>query len=140
MNDFRVHSDLIACRINCKVEEITSIISSLRRLIERQEGTFIVRGLPTDNVEFGMFYTNENKINDIVAYAYAYVPRIGYIMEIQIGHPLASLTFSINSLMRDYKLKYEYMSSTRELKDRIWSFYNKNKKELIETANKSINL
>lgn len=96
-NSFKVNSDFMAFRVPVlNVNNILTITSIIESIVLQNNGYFFNRN---DTVK-------DNKIVDIVNYAFCYIPSIGYIIELQIGHPIASYVFTIDSGKRDYKPEY----------------------------------
>lgn len=93
---FKVNSDLCAVQFRTyDIKSIKSIMTELQRRIIAEEGIFQIRNSIEDA---------NNNFTDIIQYAFAYVPSIGYIIEIQVGHPFAMYTFKVDSLIRDKRI------------------------------------
>jgi hypothetical protein len=99
-NYFKVVGDLVAVRLHCDVSEITKKIDLIREIVLQNGGQFHIRGA-SEARPYGFCLNADNKFSDITQYAYAYLEQIGYPIELQIGHPFASHTFSIDSALRD---------------------------------------
>lgn len=91
--EFKIHSDFIAFYV--KVSEITNIAAVVEYIANKtlkEGGVYHIRNS----------ITNDNGIIvDIVQFIYAYIPSIGYVMEFQVGHPLARYVFSVDSAIRE---------------------------------------
>ena len=82
---FKVNSDLCAIQIpTYDVYKIKHIMKDIRQIVSIED---------TNGVML-----------DIIQYAFAYIPSIGYMIEIQVGHPFAMYTFKIDSIIRDKRL------------------------------------
>jgi hypothetical protein len=93
---FKVNSDLCALRFETyDVTEIKHIMEVLRKKVEEEQGFFYIR----NSIEDG-----EGNLTDIIQYAFAFIPRIGHIVELQVGHPFAVYTFTVDSIIRDKRL------------------------------------
>jgi len=93
---FKVNSDLCAIQIpTYDIYKIKNIMKDIRQIVMEETGLFHIRNSIED--------TNGN-IQDIIQYAFAYIPSIGYIIEIQVGHPFAMYTFKVDSKIRDLRL------------------------------------
>jgi hypothetical protein len=93
---FKVNSDLCAVRLpTYDIASISSHMVEIRKRVLEEEGLFYLR----NNIMDGQTVT------DIIQYAFVYIPRIGYIAEIQVGHPFAIYTFTIDSIIRDKRLE-----------------------------------
>lgn len=68
--------------------------------------------------------------DDIVAVMYVYLPDIGYIAELQLGHPFCFYVFRIDSKLRDIRNGDQY---TIDLWDH--DFYNTIKAEIYKDNN-----
>jgi hypothetical protein len=94
---FKVNSDLCAVRFpTYDIYRIKHIMKELRQRVIDEEGIFVVRNSIEDD---------NGVMKDIIQYAFAYVPSIGYIIEIQVGHPFAMYTFTVDSKIRDMRLE-----------------------------------
>lgn len=137
-NYFKVLSDLLAVRIHCDVTMIAGIIGRLQEIFGQRGSQIYLRGVSHDQ-PLGSFFTllsapGDKKLSkvdrylDIVQYLYVYDPIMGYLIEIQVGHPFAGLTFEIDSALRDNK--------DCGLID-LWSdgFYGHVKQHILEKAN-----
>lgn len=96
---FKVNSDLCAIRVpTYNVSLIKPIMNELQKRVASFNGEFYIR----NNIE-----DSEGNCTDIIQYAFAYIPIIGYIVEIQVGHPFAMYTFTVDSIIRDKRLQKE---------------------------------
>ena len=106
---FKVNSDLCAVQFRTyDIKNIKSIMTELQRRIIAEEGIFQIRNSIEDA---------NNNLTDIIQYAFAYVPSIGYIIEIQVGHPFAMLTFKIDSMIRDKRIEGSSLEGIVDLWD-----------------------
>lgn len=93
---FKVNSDLCALRFETyDVHEIKHIMEELRKKVEGEQGFFYIRNSIEDE---------NGNLKDIIQYAFAFIPHIGYIVELQVGHPFAMYTFTVDSIIRDKRL------------------------------------
>jgi hypothetical protein len=93
---FKVNSDLCAVRFpTYDIYRIRHIMKEIRQRVIDEEGIFVIRNSIEDD---------NGVMKDIIQYAFAYIPSIGYVIEIQVGHPFAMYTFKIDSKIRDMKL------------------------------------
>ncbi|MBA3236958.1 MAG: hypothetical protein H0T62_01230 [Parachlamydiaceae bacterium] len=99
-NYFKVVSDLVAARIFCNVNEIQPKIDQFRKIVLENHGQMHVRGA-SDERPYGFFMNSEKEYTDITQYIYIFLEKVGYPIEIQIGHEFAAYTFSIDSALRD---------------------------------------
>jgi hypothetical protein len=91
---YKVNSDFSAFRIQVEPAQIAHTMKLVQEVTERAGGRLFIRNpIEKDGV-----------LQDIVQYAFAYIPEIGYVTEFQVGHPFASYTFTLDSLIRDRKL------------------------------------
>jgi hypothetical protein len=105
---FKVNSDLVAFRFpTYTISEIPLIMNTLKQLFEAEGGSFRIRNGITNQ---------EGKFTDIVQYAFGYIPTLGFVVELQVGHPFASFTFTRDSQIRDLRTRGE---STTHLLD-MW--------------------
>lgn len=106
---FKVNSDLCAVRFpTYDIYRIKHIMKELRQRVIDEEGIFVIR----NNIE------DENGVmTDIIQYAFAYIPSIGYVIEIQVGHPFAMYTFTIDSKIRDMRLEGKAVDDIVDLWD-----------------------
>lgn len=123
---FKVVCDLTAVRVSCPVEEIKTKLEILSDIVRDNEGFIFVRD---------PLFIDGGVYRDIIQYVYIYIPEIGYITEVQIGHPMAMLTFSLDSKKRSW------ISSNKEGKYPgidLWhdGFYDKFKCYLLAKANR----
>jgi len=97
--NYKVLSDFVAVRLNCKLEEIASKIEIIRAIVLEKGGSLYVRRswLSPDQAAFH----DGKKFTDITQYVYAYLPEVGYPIEFQIGHIFAAHTFTMDSALRD---------------------------------------
>ena len=106
---FKVLCDFLAYRINCNITDIPSKIDVLRDIVSSNDGKIYVRGEQNNDYGYCLEPIDQNFPSgfterlfvDITQYVYVYLPEIGYIIEFQIGHPFAALTFTIDSALRD---------------------------------------
>lgn len=106
---FKVNSDLCAVRFpTYDINKIAKLMNEIRQRVIDQEGIFRIRNSITDA---------DNNINDIIQYAFAYVPSIGYVIEIQVGHPFAMYTFKVDSVIRDKRIDGESLDGIVDLWD-----------------------
>lgn len=125
---FKVNSDLSAVRIpTYNIHEIKTIMLELQKRITNAGGSFYIRNAIEDS---------EGKPADIVQYAFAFVPVIGYVVEIQVGHPFAIHTFTIDSIIRDKRLNGESLDGIVDLWDN--DFYTFVKSVIISGTHTSI--
>lgn len=95
---FKVNSDLCGFQFEVpNVKMIKHIMNWIQMDVTDAGGMFFIR----NSIE------TDGKLMDIILYAFAYVPSIGYIAEIQVGHPFAMYTFARDSLLRDKRLNNE---------------------------------
>jgi hypothetical protein len=121
---FKVNSDLCGFRFTTfDVSQIKAIMGSIEECITNVGGLFFVR----NSIE-----TVEGKLNDITQCAFAFVPSIGYIAEIQVGHPFAMYTFTQDSIIRDMRLA---KVSTEGIVD-LWDndFYGRVKAKILDPS------
>ncbi|BDA42459.1 hypothetical protein COCOBI_03-3490 [Coccomyxa sp. Obi] len=90
---FKAHSDFLAFRINVEVSDIASTVAKISARVAAHEGYSHVRNAIHD--------PDEGRLTDIVQYMFAYVPEVGHVVELQVGHPLAAFTFARDSVLRD---------------------------------------
>ena len=123
---FKVLSDFVAGRIHCNVNEIPFILDKITQIVDSHNGVYYIKGSTTDQPYGGC--QKDGKYTDITQYIYVYIEEIGYIVEFQVGHEFAALTFSIDSELRDNK--------NSDVVD-LWTddFYNKVKTYLLLQAN-----
>lgn len=98
---FKVLSDFIAGRIHCEVREIPGMVDKIKSIVNDHNGTYYVKGSNEEH-PYG-WCKRDGKYTDITQYIYVYIEEIGYPIELQIGHEFASLTFTIDSALRDDK-------------------------------------
>lgn len=99
-SQFKVNSDFIAARMLVQNPAyIMDVYERLRYNINARGGQCILRNTIIASVN------SKPQVQDIVAYAFATIPESDYICEIQIGHPFAFVTFTIDSIIRDLKNK-----------------------------------
>lgn len=101
-NFFKVVSDFVAVRVPCEVTEIQGKIDRIRDIVLANRGQMHIRGASTER-PYGFFMTQDKKYTDITQYVYVFLEKVGYPIEIQIGHQFASHTFTIDSALRDNK-------------------------------------
>lgn len=129
-NYFKVLSDFVAVRIHCDVNQLPAKIDRIREIVLANDSQMHVRGSSTER-PYG-FCTNPQtkEFTDITQYVYIFIEKIGYPVEIQIGHEFASHTFTIDSALRDDKTCG---------KVDLWNqnFYSEVKNYILEKANDS---
>lgn len=92
---FKVNSDLCAFQIpTTDLTNIDTIMETIEKNIKEAGGMFFIRN---------SIKNSDGNFADIIQFAFAYVPAIGYIAEIQVGHPFAMYTFKRDSLIRDMR-------------------------------------
>lgn len=126
-NYFKVVSDFVAIRLHCDVSEIQKKIDCVREIVIAHGGQIHVRGF--SNERFYGFFMNADKVYaDITQYVYVFMEKVGYPIEIQIGHKFASHTFTIDSALRENK---------ECGKVDLWNknFYSDVKKYILDKAN-----
>lgn len=101
-NFFKVVSDFVAGRIYCNVNEIQEKIDTIRNIVLAEKGQIHVRW-SSDEQPYGSFIKANKQYADITQYVYVFIEKIGYPIELQIGHKLAAHTFTIDSAIRDNK-------------------------------------
>lgn len=95
---FKVNSDLCGFKFEVdNVKMIKHVMDFVQMGVTNAGGMFFIR----NSIE------TDGKLTDIVMYAFAYVPSISYIAEIQVGHPFALYTFTRDSLLRDKRFNNE---------------------------------
>jgi hypothetical protein len=126
-NYFKVVSDFVAVRVPCEVTEIQGKIDRIREIVLANGGIMHVRGSSNER-PYGFFMTPEKKYADITQYVYVFLDKVGYPLELQIGHKFASHTFTIDSALRD--------NPTCGKVD-LWknNFYGDVKKHILDKAN-----
>lgn len=102
LNYFRVLSDFVACRLNCKVNDIQTNIEEIKKIVENHGGILQIKDANND-LPYGRFISKEGQYLDITQFVYIFMKNVGYPIEIQIGHPFASHTFSLDSELRNNK-------------------------------------
>jgi hypothetical protein len=106
---FKVNSDLCAVRFpTYDIYRIKHIMKELRQRVIDEEGTFVVRNSIEDD---------NGVMTDIIQYAFAYVPSVGYVIEIQVGHLFAMYTFTVDSRIRDMRLEGKSVDNIVDLWD-----------------------
>lgn len=123
-NYFKAVSELLAGRILCEVHEIASKCEAIEEVVKKEGGIFYYR---TFNPGESKSYIKEGKYVDIIQFVYVYLPKVDHIIEFQVGHPFAALTFTIDSALRDGKEGYVD----------LWTdgFYGEVKTEILKKAN-----
>jgi hypothetical protein len=120
---FKTNSDLCAFRfVTYDVSKIKQTMSLIEDSIKQAGGLFFIR----NSIE------TDGKLNDIVQFAFVFMPEIGYIAEIQVGHPFAMCTFHRDSAIRDKKIAGE---STDDIVD-LWdnNFYGHVKAKILDPS------
>lgn len=121
---FKVNSDLCAFQIVTKdVNKIKVIMNTIEKNVKQAGGMFFIR----NSIE-----NSDGKLNDIIQYAFAYVPAIGYIAEIQVGHPFVMYTFKRDSLIRDMRDANQSTSNIVDLWDN--NLYSLVKAKILEPS------
>jgi hypothetical protein len=100
IDDFKVVSDFMAGRVHCRVADIATVVDKLKQLASDSDGWCVVRGEGSDS--YGA-HKKDGTFKDIVQYAFMYLPELGHVAEFQVGHEMASVTFTIDSFLRDQK-------------------------------------
>lgn len=121
---FKTNSDLCGFRFETTdVYHIKPIMRTIQEAVLNAGGMFFIR----NSIE-----SPTGKVTDIIQYAFAYVSDIGYIAEIQVGHPFAMYTFTRDSLLRDMRLAGQ---STTGLVD-LWDndFYGTVKDKILNSS------
>ena len=113
VDHFKVVSDFMAGRVHCKVTEIEDTVNKFKKLASENDGWCVVRGDGNDT--YGAHKKN-GEFKNIVQYLFVYLPKMGHVTEIQIGHEFTGLTFTIDSFLRDNKDKF----SADQLPVKIW--------------------
>lgn len=100
-NLFGAGNDWMAARLYCRADFIVDTIVKFKEHVARIDPGAIVgvRG-ETDTNPYAHL-NNDGTIKDPFEYVYLYTPRLGYIVEIQIGEPAPLLCFEINSQRRN---------------------------------------
>ena len=126
-NYFKVVSDLVAARVHCNINEIQTKIDRIREIVLANDGQIHIRGSSNER-PYGFFMNSDKKYTDITQYIYIFLEKVGYPLEIQIGHEFASHTFTIDSALRD---------NPHCGKVDLWSksFYGMVKKYILDKAN-----
>lgn len=121
---FKVNSDLCAVQLVTEdIHTIKSVMQTIEANVGKAGGVFFIRNSIEDD---------NGTLLDIIQYAFAYVPAIGYIVEIQVGHPFAMYTFKRDSLIRDMRDANE---STEKIVD-LWdnNLYGLIKAKILQPA------
>ena len=106
---FKVNSDLCAVQFRTyDINSIKHIMTKLQQRVIDEEGIFQIRNSIEDA---------NNNFTDIIQYAFAYVPSIGYIIEIQVGHTFAMYTFKVDSSIRDKRIEGSSLEGIVDLWD-----------------------
>lgn len=121
---FKALSDLIGHRLKVQSpSEITKIIEIIKSAVESVGGCCHLRNSITGD---------DGNITDIVAYMFVYLPSIGHIAELQIGHPFAAYTFEMDSLIRDQKFGHNIFDFWSIPSDRKNCFYIEVKNKILK--------
>lgn len=91
-NSFKVLTDWIATRVPCPVNDIYPTYTRINKVVKNNGGVCHIKAHIVDD---------KKKMTDIVLFVYACVPKLGYVVEMQIGHPFAFVTFTLDSAKRD---------------------------------------
>lgn len=124
---FRPLSDWIAFRIHHNsLLEIKATIGKIQRIVAEHQGYMWIRG-QSEACPYGSHWDGKS-FQDITQYGYVFLPEVGYLIELQIGHPFASFTFARDSLLRDNPQCGEVD---------LWKdgFYNDVKQHILDLAN-----
>ena len=100
VNFFRVTNDICgASRVLCSAANIADEIDAMQEAVHAfdSNAVFYVRGSSKEKPH-GVHRNANGEVVDLIEYAYAYSTKIGYVVEIQFGEPLAFLCFEINSM------------------------------------------
>jgi hypothetical protein len=126
-NYFKIISDLMALRIYCDVVEIQKTIDVIKNVVFMNKGQIYIRG-SSKELPYGSFMDSNKEYVDIMQFIYIFIEKIGYPVEIQIGHKFAAYTFSIDSALRENK---------QCGKIDLWNknFYNIVKKYILDKTN-----
>lgn len=131
---FKVVSDLLAFRVNCSVTEIDEKLA----LIEKLENCVSYVRKSGNKV---CSYKNGTVYVDIVQYVYLYFEDIGFVTELQIGHPFATYSFEVYSSIREGGSQVDLWTDGFyvQVRDYILSATNKTipsctKEEILEKA------
>lgn len=120
---FKTNSDLCAFRFETPdVSQIMQTTSIIEEAVIEAGGLFFIR----NSIE------TDGKLNDIFLCAFAYVPSIGYIAEIQVGHPFAMYTFANDTVLRDKRLAGVSTDDIVELWDN--NFYGHVKSKILDPS------
>lgn len=96
---YKILSDFVAVRLNCKLEEIANKIEVIRAIVLEKGGFLYIRR-SWSSPDQPSFH-NGKKFTDIIQFVYAYLPEVGYPIEFQIGSIFAAHTFTIDCALRD---------------------------------------
>jgi hypothetical protein len=91
---FKVNTDLAAFRINTSVHEVSDTVKQIHDSVREHGGVSVSRNPIVDS---------NGVQTDIVDFLYVYLPSVEYLIEVQVGHPLAAYTFTQDSLLREAK-------------------------------------
>lgn len=116
-NYFKVVSDFAAATVYCSVNEIENTVAKFQDLAKTSGGWCAVRGLGQD--PYG-YHKKDGEFKDILQYLFVYLPEVGHVVEIQVGHPFARETFKRDSFLRDNKSKL----SEDQLPVDLWGDFN----------------
>jgi len=100
LNYFKVVSDFAAATVYSPVHEIENTVARFQDLAKVSGGWCAVRGLGQDS--YG-YHKKGAEFKDIVQYLFVYLPEVGHVVEIQLGHPFARETFKRDSFLRENK-------------------------------------
>lgn len=125
---FKVNSDLCAFQFKTEtVVDISNIMKVIHDTVKKNNGMFFIRNSIQDPIT--------NDYTDIIQYAFVYIPKIGYIAEIQVGHPFVMYTFSRDSLLRDLRLAGQCTKGIVDLWDN--DFYDAVKQYILGKSSKT---
>ncbi|KAF2498102.1 hypothetical protein BU16DRAFT_525663 [Lophium mytilinum] len=93
-------NDFISFCIPTRIPDMVSNVQRLVAAVAANGGKWYVK--PDKNggqvcLEDG----KDGNPKDLCCFVYAYLPAIGYVVEVQVNHPFASFTFERDSLLRD---------------------------------------
>jgi hypothetical protein len=90
---FKVNSDLCAIRVHTAMDNIGATMRVIyAAVVSEPGGKCWLR-------DYDAIVRNK----DIVGFVFAYIPALGFVIEVQVGHPFALYAFKLNSEMRNAK-------------------------------------
>ncbi|MCD6027397.1 MAG: hypothetical protein K0R08_1916 [Solimicrobium sp.] len=116
-NYFKVVSDFAGATVYCSVNEIENTVAKFQDLAKTSGGWCAVRGLGQD--PYG-YHKKDDEYKDILQYLFVYLPEVGHVVEIQVGHPFGRETFKRDSFLRENKSKL----SEDQLPVDLWGDFN----------------